>query len=204
MTLSRGWSSILSPNQETDMSFETLSPLDNKLRKRAWILAALVLCVPLVAMQFNTEVQWTAGDFIAAAIIIGGIGLMAEFLVRLSRDGFYRAGSACALAAVFLTIWSNLAVGIIGSEDNMYNVWYFGLVLLAILGSAIVQFKAAGMAAVSLGAVAIMAVLGLLADDTPARVWPQTAFLATPWALAATFFWHARNRARDKSPAGAD
>jgi len=39
-----------------------------------------------------------------------------------------------------------------------------------------------------------MAALGLLADDTPARVWPQTAFLAAPWALAATFFWQAHRR----------
>lgn len=178
------------------MSSETLSPLDNKLRKAGWLLAALVLCIPLVAMQFTNEVNWSAGDFIVAAVIIGGIGLMAEFLVRISRDGYYRAGAACALAAVFLTVWSNLAVGIIGSEDNMYNVWYFGLVLLAILGSAIVQFKPAGMSAVSLGAVAILAVLGLLADDTPARIWPQTAFLATPWALATTFFWHAHTRKR--------
>lgn len=178
------------------MSSETLSPLDNKLRRGAWVLAALVLCIPLVAMQFTSEVDWDGTDFIVAGTIIGGIGLMAEFLVRISRDGLYRAGAACALAAVFLTVWSNLAVGIIGNEDNPFNLWYFGLVLLAILGSAIVQFKAAGMAGVALGAVGIMAVLGLLADDTPARVWPQTAFLATPWALAATFFWHARNRAR--------
>lgn len=178
------------------MSSPTLSPLDNKLRHAGWTLAALLLCAPLVAMQFTNEVDWDETDFIVAGIIIGGIGLMAEFLVRISRDGFYRAGAACALAAVFLTVWSNLAVGIIGSEDNMYNVWYFGLVLLAILGAAIVKFKAAGMAAVALMAIAIMAVLGFAADETPARVWPQTAFLATPWALAATFFWHARNRAR--------
>ncbi len=178
------------------MTSETLSSLDNKLRRAGWILAAVVLCIPLVAMQFTNEVNWTLGDFIAAGVIIGGIGLMSEFLVRVSRDGYYRAGAACALAAVFLTIWSNLAVGIIGSEDNMFNMWYFGLVLLAILGAAIVKFRAAGMAAISLLAVAVMAVLGLLADDTPARIWPQTAFLATPWALAAIFFRQAHNRTR--------
>lgn len=179
------------------MTEQTLKRGPSKLRILAWALAGLVLCIPLVAMQFeSTGFDWDETDFIVAGLIIGGIGLMAEFLVRVSRDGFYRAGAACALAAIFLTVWSNLAVGIIGSEDNPFNLWYFGLVLSAILGSAIVQFKAAGMAAVSLGAVAIIALLGFLADDTPARVWPQTAFLATPWALAATFFWHARNRKR--------
>ena len=178
------------------MTSETLSPLDNKLRKIGWTLAALLLCLPLVAMQFTNEVNWDETDFIVGGVIIGGIGLMAEFLVRVSRDGLYRAGAACALAAVFLTIWSNLAVGIIGSEDNMYNVWYFGLVLLAIVGAAVVKFRAAGMAAVSLLAIAVMAVLGLLADDTPARVWPQTAFLATPWTLAMVFFWQAHTGRR--------
>lgn len=174
------------------MNSEALSPRTNKLRYTAWALAALVLCVPLVAMQFTREVNWDGADFIAAGIIIGGIGLMAEFLVRVSRNGFYRAGAACALAAIFLTVWSNLAVGIVGSEDNMYNLWYFGVVLLAILGAALVRFRAGGMAAVALLAVAAMAVLALAAGTEPARIWPQTAFLATPWALAATFFWQAR------------
>jgi hypothetical protein len=178
------------------MKTETLSPLDNKLRHAGWALGALLLCMPLVAMQFTNEVNWDETDFIVAAIIIGGIGLMAEFLVRISRDGFYRAGAACALAAIFLTVWSNLAVGIVGNEDNPFNLWYFGLVLVAIVGAAAVGFRAAGMAAVSLLAIVGMALLGLVASAQVAMVWPPTAFLATPWALAAAFFWQARNRAR--------
>ena len=93
------------------MKTETLSPLDNKLRHAGWALGALLLCMPLVAMQFTNEVNWDETDFIVAAIIIGGIGLMAEFLVRISRDGFYRAGAACALAAIFLTVLSYNLIG---------------------------------------------------------------------------------------------
>lgn len=176
------------------MKTETLSPLDNKLRLAGWIFAALLLCFPLIAMQFTSEVNWDETDFIVAGVIIGGIGLMAEFLVRLSRDGFYRAGAACALAAVFLTIWSNLAVGIIGNENNPFNLWYFAVVLLAVLGAALARFTAGGMAAVALLAIAIMAVLGVVAQTISDRVWPQTAFLCVPWALAAAFFWLAHRR----------
>ena len=180
------------------MSEQTLQRGPNRVRIVAWALAALLLCVPLVAMQFeNTGFDWDETDFIVAGMIVGGIGLMAEFLVRVSRDGFYRAGAACALAAIFLTVWSNLAVGIVGNEDNMFNVWYFGVVLLAILGAALVRFRAGGMATVSLLAIACMAVLGVVSGAEGYRIWPQTGFLATPWALAAAFFWHAWSPSRD-------
>jgi hypothetical protein len=177
------------------MKSATLSPLDNKLRYAGWALGALLLCAPLLAMQFTTEVDWTLSDFVVAAVIIGGIGLMAEFLVRVSPNGLYRAGAACALAAVFLTVWSNLAVGIIGSEDNPFNLWYFGVVLIAVGGAALVRFRPAGMAAMALLAIAFMAVLGVVAMEQATMVWPQTAFLATPWALAAAFLWQASRAA---------
>ncbi|MGN6498438.1 MAG: hypothetical protein ACTHK5_14040 [Tsuneonella sp.] len=177
------------------MKSAALSPLDNKLRYAGWALGALLLCVPLVAMQFTAEVDWTLSDFVFAAVVIGGTRLMAEFLVRISRNGWYRAGAACALAAIFLTVWTNAAVGIIGSEDNPFNLWYFGVILLAVLGAALARFRPAGMAAMALLAIAFMVVLGVVAMGQATMVWPQTAFLSTPWALAATFFWQASRTA---------
>ncbi len=37
------------------------------LRIAAWSAAALVLLLPLVAMQFTEEVNWTVADFVSPA-----------------------------------------------------------------------------------------------------------------------------------------
>lgn len=43
---------------------------------------ASILLAPVIAMQFSTEVQWTAGDFIIAAILLSSFALLIEFLIR--------------------------------------------------------------------------------------------------------------------------
>jgi hypothetical protein len=139
-------------------------------------------------MQFTSAVSWTGSDFMVAALIIGGIGLMAEILVRVSPDRFYRAGSAAALAAIFLTVWSNLAVGIVGDGANEFNLAYMGLVLLAVIGAALARFRAAGMMLVAILAIVCLAAVAFAAAWDGWRVWPQTLFLMVPWALAAALF----------------
>ena len=47
-----------------------------------WSLAGSVLLIPLVAMQFTKEVQWTVGDFMFAALLIGLVGTAFELAVR--------------------------------------------------------------------------------------------------------------------------
>ena len=44
-------------------------------RIAAWTGAALMLLLPLVAMQFTDEVNWSETDFIVAGALIGGTGL---------------------------------------------------------------------------------------------------------------------------------
>ena len=48
---------------------------------------ASILLAPLIAMQFSTEVQWTAGDFIIAAILLSSFALLIEFLIRKKQQG---------------------------------------------------------------------------------------------------------------------
>lgn len=85
-------------------------------RIAGWGIAVLILLTPFVAMQFTREVNWTASDFIFAAVLIGGVGLLFELTVKMSDNPFYRAGIGLALAASFLTIWASGAVGLIGDE----------------------------------------------------------------------------------------
>jgi hypothetical protein len=46
----------------------------NPWRAGAWSFVGLLLVLPAVAMQFTAEVNWTAGDFIVAALMIGVVG----------------------------------------------------------------------------------------------------------------------------------
>ena len=85
-------------------------------RTGGWGGAALLLSLPYLA-----GAPWTLSDYIFAGMMFGLAGLGFELAVR--RGGVaYRAAAAAALAAAFLTVWVNGAVGMIGSEDNPYNL----------------------------------------------------------------------------------
>ena len=81
--------------------------------------------VPLIAMQFTDEVVWTLGDFVVAAVLLMGTGVSYEFLARKAGSVAYRSAVGLALAAALFLVWMNLAVGIIGSEDNPSPSWTY-------------------------------------------------------------------------------
>ena len=171
----------------------------NPWRIAAWSIAALLVLLPLIAMQFTAEVNWDETDFIFAGVLIGSVGLLAELTVRMSRNLFFRAGAAFVLAASFLIIWANAAVGMIGDEDNSYNLLFLGVILLALVGSALARFRASGMAVAMLaagGAHAAVAVGGMQAD---LRGGVLSLVFAGFWLAAAALF---RKAARDQRSAG--
>jgi hypothetical protein len=171
--------------------------LVNGLRIAGWSTAAGLLLLPLVAMQFTAEVNWSAGDFLFAAMLFGLVGLTLELVVRASRSWFYRGGVAAAVAASFLLTWSNLAVGFIGNEDNPANTLFFAIPAIAILGSALAGFRAAGMAwamgAAALAQIAVpLAIMGLSLGD-PVHIRPiefpiATGIFAAMWLTSAALF----------------
>ncbi len=169
-------------------------------RIAGWSLAALLLLLPLVAMQFTREVSWTGSDFVFAGVLIGGVGAAFELTVRMSRNHAYRAAVGVALAATLLTIWANGAVGMIGDEDNPYNLLFIGVLVLALLGAILARFQAAGMVRAMLVAAALyagVAAFGFFADP---RGGVFSLAFAALWLLAAALFSKA---AREQEPAGA-
>jgi hypothetical protein len=116
------------------------------VRPLAWGAAACLILLPAAAMRFapDSGVNWTLGDFVFAALMIGGVGLAAELAVRMSPNWSYRAGAALGLAAGFFLIWANGAVGYIGSEDNPYNLVFFAVIAVAFGGAVIAGFRARG------------------------------------------------------------
>lgn len=111
-----------------------------------WVGAAFLLALPLVAMQFTAEVEWTAIDFIVMGAMLGIAAGTVELAMRASDDSAYRLGAIVAVGAGFLLTWVNLAVGIIGSEDNPLNLVYAAVLGVAVIGAVVAAFAPAGMA----------------------------------------------------------
>ena len=173
----------------------------NRWRVAAWGTAAGLVLLPLLAMQFTDEVDWTAFDFAFAATLVAGVGVTYELAVRVSASRAYRAAVGVALAAGFLMIWVNGAVGIIGSEDNPANWIYAGVLAVAVVGAFVARFEAEAMARALVAtatAQVLVAVIALVAG------WgftgPITVFFGGLWLTSA---WLFRRAAREQASAGA-
>jgi len=79
------------------------------------LTSAILLLIPLIAMQFTDEVNWTLFDFIVAAVLLFGTGLMCELVIRKVNKTKFRIAICVALLAMLLLIWAELAVGIFGT-----------------------------------------------------------------------------------------
>ena len=162
-----------------------------------WAVAALILLLPLVTMQFTDEVDWDESDIIVmGAMLFGACGAY-ELAARMTGNIAYRAAVGVALVAAFILIWMNLAVGIIGSEDNPANLMYGGVLAVALLGALVVRFRPHGMArtlaATALaqalvGAIALIAGLGSTGANWPGVIVVLTGFFAALWLLSAWLF----------------
>ena len=155
-------------------------------RAAGWGIAGLLLLVPVIG-----NFPWTAMDYVFAAVMIGGTGLLFEWAIRKSGNLAYRAGIAAALAGAFMTLWANAAVGMIGPEDNPYNLLFGGVLLIALAGSIVARLRPAGM----VWAMAAAAVAQVAAGAGGLGADPRGAVLSMGfggiWALAALFFWAA-------------
>lgn len=158
----------------------------NGWRIAGWGFAAALLATPFVAMQFTREVNWTAGDFLFAAIMIGLVGLAIEFAVRASRQGSYRLGFAVAVLASFLMIWVNLAVGIVGNENEPVNQWFFAIVGVFILGSFVARARAGAMKWVLIATAASQLAVGVGVGLVTIPVF--TLVLTAAWLGSAALF----------------
>lgn len=82
---------------------------------RVFLVAAVLLLVPLLAMRFTGEVVWNTADFLVAGALLVSCGLGLELIAAKAGSVRYRVVGSCLLAAVFLAMWAQLAVGVLGS-----------------------------------------------------------------------------------------
>ena len=170
----------------------------------SWRIIGWAVPVGLLLVPWLARWPWTASDFIFAAAMFGVVGGTFELAVRTSGNLAYRGGVAVALATAFLLVWINLAVGIIGNEDNPLNLMFFGVIAAALIGSIIARFRAAGMARAMTVAAVIQGLIGLgvflkgsgaSEPPGPVGILLLIEFFAAAWLLSA---WLFRMASRDE------
>lgn len=74
-----------------------------------------VLSVPLIAMQFTSEVDWGILDFAVMAVLLASIGSIYVFASRMFHSRSHRIILGLGLGIVLFLFWAELAVGVFGS-----------------------------------------------------------------------------------------
>jgi len=89
--------------------------MPNKRLKIILFIIALLLLIPFVAMQFTEEVNWQAGDFVVAGVLLLGTGLLCELVLRNVTKTSYRIVLCMTILVLLFLIWAELAVGLFGT-----------------------------------------------------------------------------------------
>ena len=172
-----------------------------RVAARPALATALILLIPLLAAP-----AWSVFDFVFAGALIFGTGLAYELVARKAGNIAYRTAVGVALAAGFLLVWGNAAMGITDSDaDLMFFLW---VPTVGIIGAIIARFQPRGMASAMFATaltVALVAVIALIAGIVPAynsafEVLGITGFYVALFVGSALLFRHA---GREQTAAGA-
>jgi hypothetical protein len=79
------------------------------------LAATAILTIPLIAMQFTSEVDWNLFDFLIMGILLYGTVFAIEFIFRFIKTKTERIVFSAIVLILFILIWMELAVGIFGS-----------------------------------------------------------------------------------------
>lgn len=140
---------------------------------------------------------WDLFDFAVFGAMVVGAGLGYRLLARRSQSATYRYAAGIAVAAAFLLVWANGAVGIIGDETNDANLMFFGVLAVGVAGAVLARFRPRGMAralcatALAQLLVAVIALAAGLGSSDP--LWPRdilmiSALFTALWLASAGLF----------------
>jgi hypothetical protein len=161
---------------------------DRRWRMALWGGLLALLLLPLAAMQVTDEVAWTGGDFAIFGVMLAIVGGAVELGVRLNGSPAYRLAVAIATVAGFLLVWANLAVGVIGNEENPLNLMFGGILLVGIIGAVITRFRPLGLAWTMAAMAVAQVVVATAAQINGHFIWPMTIVFAAIWLGSGALF----------------
>jgi hypothetical protein len=181
-----------------------------RLRRRPrvaiWGAIACFLMLPALAMSVSSEVRWSATDYVVFGAMLVGAGGLYDLASTSAVSSAYRTAVAIAVAAAFVLIWINLAVGFIGTEANPANLMFGGVLVVGIVGAPLARFRPNGMAR-ALSAMAVVQILvgvialvlaSRLAESESVKISALSGMFTTAWLLSA---WLFRRAARGEAEA---
>lgn len=183
-------------------SSRTGDGLSDPRRFLVWGTVGGLMLVPVLVIRTAAGTVWNPGDLVFLAILLAGVGGAYELAVRTKDGGAYLTALAIAVAAALLQVWINLAVGIIGSEDNPANWAYAGVLAVALVGASLSRLRPLGMAqAMAATATAQVLIFVIVLAVGVGFTGPITVFFAALWLISASLFRRAASeRAGARSP----
>lgn len=181
-------------------------------RLAPWVAAAGLLAVPAIAMRVAPEagVHWTPVDFVVMGAMLAAACGALELAMRASASWAYRAAAAVAVGTGFLLLWANLAVGLVGGEDNPVNWLFVGVLAVGAGGAILARLKPGRMAMAAVATAAAQLVAAAIAfAATPAAPRPGVpveiaalfGIFPALWLFSAWLFHRAARRRPDRGDA---
>jgi len=133
--IARGLASRMLRGLAADLAWRGRHRAATPLRRSALRVAAgvaLVLSLPLVAMQFSEDVVWSLADFVLAGVLLTVIGTAFEVAAR-------KAGNRPLALGIALL---GVAAAVLGEADDAPGLVLLGLLL--VLGGCAIGLRAAG------------------------------------------------------------
>ncbi|MFA7287539.1 MAG: hypothetical protein WC055_01535 [Melioribacteraceae bacterium] len=160
-------------------------------------LSALLLIIPLTAKIISEEMKWSIFDFFAAWSLI----FIASFIYRMASKNVnnitYKAAIALSVFSGLFLIWSNLAVGLMGNENNSINLVYPGVLAIGTLGAIVTRLQPRGMAIVLfimafshliISALALIAGVQYAPESSVTEILAVNGFFAFLWTASGLLF----------------
>ena len=99
-----------------DANVSDRSGTRNAWRIMLWGGLAILLSLPALAMSLGAEgVDWSASDFVIMGALLATVGLGIEAMMRFVRGWRERRIAIGMIVVMFLLVWAELAVGLIGT-----------------------------------------------------------------------------------------
>jgi hypothetical protein len=80
------------------------------------ITVCVLLLIPLVSMQFTSEVDWSRSDFVVMGVLLVGTAIFLEVVLRTVSKRDIRIALIALILILYFLIWAELAVGIFGTR----------------------------------------------------------------------------------------